>query len=535
MKYEFINKNKIQIILTIFFVYFFLSIFSYLKILIYSHSGDTSLFIDILDKIAKYNDFHISSVHSTFFHFFFGNYLTADPVIFCEKENLEKIKRIKDLNMFEVSHLYFIAWILSIPKKAGLDLVDISAFYFSFIYSALILLVYLYLKAKTNLFSSLIFLVILLTWKPLSLSMFGQLYFDKFYLLFMFFYIFLHLKFRENEEKKLIPLLVISGILVCSVHERAALMLSLFIFSEIILNKIINFKKKQHDHLILFLGFISFCYFFSYSVFFHNNPLGHHLSINQAYNELKDILTIGNIKSILSLKMLIVLSPILFFSFFNKKMFLISIISILPNLLISIGGAEKIGFSTHYHTYYIPFLIASSILGYINFKKKYSNKFFFGSVIIFFLCLNLKYNENSSQILKFNYNFLNSHLFYALSKNQNQYFVLNEIKKHKIKIREIIKNDSSKKNITLSMDEYYMPSFFQNDYDINVFPLEIVNADYLITSIKNELIYVPSFLSNEKKKEKIQNCVQSYIDKYFLLLEKVKLGNNQTLIYKKRI
>jgi hypothetical protein len=40
-----------------------------------------------------------------------------------------------------------------------------------------------------------------------------------------------------------------------------------------------------------------------------------------------------------------------------------------PNIIGNIGGAEKYGFLTHYHTLYFPFLIFASIMGYIQLIK----------------------------------------------------------------------------------------------------------------------------------------------------------------------
>lgn len=38
--------------------------------------------------------------------------------------------------------------------------------------------------------------------------------------------------------------------------------------------------------------------------------------------------------------------------------------ALVPNLLGSIGGAEKLGWTTHYHSPYFPFLVLAVLLGY---------------------------------------------------------------------------------------------------------------------------------------------------------------------------
>lgn len=532
-KNNYINKKELvfNIIIYLIIIYFFFSTYKYLKILIHSHSGDTSLFIDIIDKITKYNDYHLSTVHSTFFHFFFGGYLGSDPNIYCDIEN---ITRKKYFNMYEVSHLYFIVWLLSIPSKLGIDIVSLSTFYISIIYTSIFFLCFVFLKNKVSKINTIFFLILLILWKPISLSMFGQYYIDKFYLIFMLIYILLHLNFRETYNYKLIKYLFLASILTISVHERAALMLSIFILLEQITHNLFNLKKfEKRDFKFLIFGTIIFMYYLIYTKFYQNTPLGHHLNFSQIIIELKQILEFGSYKNILSLKMLIVLLPLLFFSFFEKRLFLITIVSIMPNLLISIGGAEKIGFSTHYHTYYIPFLISSSLYGFVRYNKFSSQKFFNKIPILIFFILIISYNENSQRILAFDYNIKNTNLAHSITLNQDKLRQLNKNKEFDLKIRKYIKDDNPNKNIKISMNETFMTSFFLTDYIINVFPLEISKSDYLITSIKNENLYVPSFLNSIDKKDEISMCFQKYINNNFIILRKLSFNSEEVVIYKK--
>jgi hypothetical protein len=66
----------------------------------------------------------------------------------------------------------------------------------------------------------------------------------------------------------------------------------------------------------------------------------------------------------------------LFLSIFNIRFFLIALSSLLPNLFISIGGAEKTGLTTHYHSFYIPFLISGAVFGFIKLKEILAEKWY---------------------------------------------------------------------------------------------------------------------------------------------------------------
>ena len=76
---------------------------------------------------------------------------------------------------------------------------------------------------------------------------------------------------------------------------------------------------------------------------------------------------------------------------------------ILPDLRI--GGAEKNGLSTHYHSFYIPFLIASAVVGFdkLHKKKFFANKqkFFYFFLTFLILFNNSHDSSNTKKIIAF--------------------------------------------------------------------------------------------------------------------------------------
>ena len=106
---------------------------------------------------------------------------------------------------------------------------------------------------------------------------------------------------------------------------------------------------------------------------------------------------------------------------------------------------------------------------------------------------------------------------------------LRENKEVKNNLSNIIQEDAKNNKISISMNESFMPGFFLTDYKIDIFPLDISKSDYLITSIVNDKIYIPSFLNDESKIDKIKTCMQSYIDSNFKPIGEI----NEIIIYKK--
>lgn len=60
---------------------------------------------------------------------------------------------------------------------------------------------------------------------------------------------------------------------------------------------------------------------------------------------------------------------------FHWRLGLIAAGTMLPNLLISVGGeVEKTGWMTHYHVPYFTFLVAAGLYGLINLHKRYTRR-----------------------------------------------------------------------------------------------------------------------------------------------------------------
>jgi hypothetical protein len=56
------------------------------------------------------------------------------------------------------------------------------------------------------------------------------------------------------------------------------------------------------------------------------------------------------------------------------RLALIAFGAMLPNILDNIAGAEKTGWSTHYHSVYFPFLVAAALIGFANLWKRVKTK-----------------------------------------------------------------------------------------------------------------------------------------------------------------
>lgn len=155
-----------------------------------------------------------------------------------------------------------------------------------------------------------------------------------------------------------IPLLI-SGILCALVNERGALVAGQFL----ILYALLNWKKPGVDGVfklglgagILLYGVLIVKFALATSEYSSFLPG----TLEQAVHEFQSPVFVQKtvIFALFNL-------PLLLIAFFRWRSGLIALALMLPNVLGNIGGAEKTGWSTHYHVYYLSALIWAALLGY---------------------------------------------------------------------------------------------------------------------------------------------------------------------------
>lgn len=171
----------------------------------------------------------------------------------------------------------------------------------------------------------------------------------------------------------------------------------------------------------------------------------------------------------------ICLSPLLLFSRYT----LIAIGLMLINILINIGGAEKIAYTTHYHSNYYPILIFAACDGLTNgYQKLKPNRLAALTFAIVSLIVITPYSSSSTK---------------------NFFGTIYDLPVYKIFKRSLLRTDKIAVekmnevrlqiplNSQISIPEHLMPTFVLHS-KINYFPLGLTTAHYSIVpnSIKND-------------------------------------------------
>jgi len=337
-----VGNRKIEVLLVI-LIYILIIIFLG-RMLFYrnmqSQNGDTTFAAQIMMNIDKRFDFESSYARSILYSFNDVWYKSADYV--CKSPLIAPNK----LSTF--GHFYFIAFPLGLLLHF-FNIYWFVAFSHSVIYSSILLFVYIIArKFKLNIVNS-VLLVLIAAQHPLWINgMYGQFYFNRFFLLFCSIVILL-----LNNKKINYYFIALFSLLAISTNEIYGVVLFMVFIAYLFLFK--------YDKIILFFSFFSL--FISIILIY---IIQQNAEPNLTQNKVVSSIFSGDLSAIIinisnnifsyPSRIFLLVNFIFGGIFFLKrpKLMIIWLLFLLPNLVVYIG---KLAWSTHYHiSYFVPVL-----------------------------------------------------------------------------------------------------------------------------------------------------------------------------------
>ncbi len=182
----------------------------------------------------------------------------------------------------------------------------------------------------------------------------GQFYVDRFFVFTGF--LLMYLASRQNVSR---VWLVVAGVLCLLVNERGALTAGAFLLLYVLL----YWTRPGIDRIFkLALGFVLLAYgAIAIKLVLTNGFYSSFMptSIAQVTANFQQPVFAHNAELLIFVNL-----PFILLALFEWRAAVIGIVLLSPNVLGSIGGAEKIGWVTHYHSYYFPVLVWAAMLGY---------------------------------------------------------------------------------------------------------------------------------------------------------------------------
>lgn len=171
-----------------------------------------------------------------------------------------------------------------------------------------------------------------------------------------------------------------------------------------------------------------------------------------------------------------------FILFSGIRYILLAIGAIIPNILISVGGAELNGWSTHYHSMYLPFVVFSASIGFLKLARHLTGKYIYlaYSSLIFIYVISI-----AAALNPFTGNFERP-LFYSLNRGilgtSFDYYIRPEKSNERVAIKLMNSLDEIiPSGVKISAIEGVMPALYKSR-SLSLYPINMDDSDYLVIS-----------------------------------------------------
>jgi hypothetical protein len=326
-------------------------------------AGDSAFMIDLVGRAASGHGLVSSTFNSAYSIF---PMLELDADAYCRSSLPSLLADVSGLRWHAYLLTFPMAWLTFVPGVTALG-VSIGFNIASFMGSMLLLWLFLRRQELPVLVVA-AFLILLFVFKPWSSAIMGQLYFDRMFLLPGIALV-LGVHSRLTGERFSFAWIVALTVVCALVSERPAVMTGCFLIAYPVLRRGLGVLKSRDCWWLVALGVGCWAYTILYVRLFQDSPYKGVASGAAVIAALKSSLVPGGAYHAHTMKLFAVLLPFFILAVFEWRLCLVAAAAVMPNLMLTIGGAEKNGFATHYHMVYLPFLIAAAALGLVRIRS----------------------------------------------------------------------------------------------------------------------------------------------------------------------
>ncbi len=528
----FTSIKQLEVVVVSIFLLTFMTIFSIsIKVNWMSGQGDDAIYVSLLEDMAKYFLPKSQMLPMTV------DFQTKSDLLNIKADDLKFLdfspKDYGNANAFKI-HFYLILYLL-VPFVWLFPAVWVWAIATSVVFIGMLGLIYWFLRSKSvSVIGSVLFCLLISAHPAWNYSVQWQIYPDR---LFMLFGLLLALLVDNNKIR--MKWVVLVAVICAMIVEKTALITGMFIIGYVFLYHT-RLTKKEKVWLLLAGSLIFIVGYLITNIYLENvyysSFLTIHSFINFFPNLIKDPLLVKNLAVFLLFNGIF----LLIFGVWEKKASLLAIMVMLPNIVGSIGGAEKMGWSTHYHSIYFPVLVWASAKGYVKLNKyiKERHWIYFSYLVLFGIAIVLwSTNPFGWKNLKFNINDVRKNAWLQY-KNIAQDFL-----KHRGYYDYLVQRNNSiddsmlKGTIVSAPEEFWVPIF--EGRKVYYYPLGIDSADYVILRVNKigdshmEMSGYLSFLGADNAK-KADQYLLNRMDKLGYDLSNPKIINNMAIIKRKK-
>jgi len=277
-----------------------------------------------------------------------------------------------------------------IPSGRGLSVLDSHAYYilyplaaFTWLFpphvvlavanglgfTAMIFILYWHIRRQgVPILGAIAFCLLVMAHPAWAHASLGDFYADRFFMPLGLLYVSLlydALTRQSAMSRNYLVLTLAIGLLAASTTERGAIMIALITLASLVLFGKVSTDRGAKLILSIFcIALLAHVLLYVKFLYVHHSGTGNMSSLVQGiphfFGQLQTPAYAAQVREY------IVINVLLFgiFALFDWRCALIAIAILFPNLLTTIGGAEKNGWGTHYHSMYFPFLAFASAIGF---------------------------------------------------------------------------------------------------------------------------------------------------------------------------
>jgi hypothetical protein len=448
--------------------------------------GDSAIFFQLVENIAT-RGLPVSQVFANTQAFLESGHLT---------EGAAQLARdpLAPPFLVERNMLHFHAYFVLFPIAGLFKIVPSHAILFSLYvlsYLGVLFFAYSALRSRNvSIIGTCLFCILVVSHPAWSDSLLlGQFYPDRLFILLGF--ILMYLTSRKTTPR---IVLFVASLACAIINERAALISGFFLIGYVALYWQQNVRER-YVKLLLGLMLLAYGLFVMKVVLANvNYSMFMPTSIDQLSSNLRDAVFLHKTELFLLINL-----PFLVIAIFDVRAIALALMVMLPNLIGSIGGAEKIGWATPYHSYYLPVLIWASLMGYVRAYRMATTHarrlaFYFVTAVLM-LVLNMinPYSFEDISVLPAN---LTYHFVVDFARQTSSYFTPAgfALRSEADRLRAAVPEYS-----TVSTTESGMALLYRSR-TIRVFPIDIEHADFVVIPVIRETngglvsLGTPSFL-----------------------------------------
>ena len=519
-------SKKLQLLLiavAMLYIHRFITIYSYRLDQGYM---DTAGFLDLIDRGNPLKPLH-------------GEYFSSGgglfPLINTSPDKICSVLPVRNFGnpSFFGIHPYLIA----LPLSAIHWLVPVRAAYFGAAILTISIVVgltasFLFMR-KLKVSPIIIFMVMVSIgfYPVLVQSLYGQAYFDR----LMFgpgIVLFLLVWWTKHKSLHVWKWICFLSLLLASISERGAALATLISVGYTVLMHGKQSLKKSEIRWILITGVGIFVYFYIWMTSWQSYSNYGQLTFTLARNRLRTLLD----DPLYPMTKVFVLSSLAFLcaAVFSGRGFFILIISLLSNLLVSVGGAELTGFSTHYHQVYLPVIIGAAVIGLTRLDSFLQQVkpaglckvgiVVLGALLFYSVTATAKYNvyENDSKRL--------------IEQTRNIWLTApNMVRAYRDQVQSLQEIGRFVKDLpkgTVSVPESLMPTMFGSGIkDVEYYPVGVGVAEIVVAAV-DENGPNPYPLGFWGDTQTLRGCLQNVLSEKYTLIKSFRNSTVQIYVIK---